>query len=62
MSVSGEGANPGVVDLRRLAKDVGLDRGKSELILERVVENCRRLVPRGVSRVDAVTAAKGSFQ
>ena len=41
LSVSGEGANPGVEDLRRLAKEVGLDRGESEPILERVVESCR---------------------
>ena len=43
LSVSGEGANPGVDDLRRLAKDVGLDRDESELILERVIETCRSL-------------------
>ena len=41
LSVSGEGANPGVDDLRRLAKDVGLDRDESEPILERVIETCR---------------------
>ncbi len=43
LSVSGEGANPGVDDLRRLAKDVGLERSESEPILESVVETCRRL-------------------
>ena len=43
LSVSGEGANPGVGDLRRLAKDVGLDRDESEPILDRVIEACRSL-------------------
>ena len=52
LSVSGEGANPGVDDLRRLAKDVGLDRDESEPILERVIEACRNLVPHGVSGQD----------
>ena len=41
LSVSGEGANPGVDDLRRLAKDVGLDRNESEPILDCVIESCR---------------------
>ena len=49
LSVSGEGANPGVNDLRRLAKDVGLDRDESEPILDRVIEACRNLVLHGVS-------------
>ena len=44
LSVAGEGANPSVNDLRRLAKDVGLDRGESEPILERVIETCRSLI------------------
>ena len=44
LSVAGEGANPGVDDLRRLAKDVGLSSGESEPILEPVVESCRNLV------------------
>ena len=49
LSVAGEGANPGVDDLRRLAKDVGLEKSESEPILERVVESCRSLVKgRGV--------------
>ena len=43
LSVAGEGANPGVDDLRRLAKDVGLEKGESEPILDRVVESCRSL-------------------
>ena len=43
LSVSGEGANPGADDLRRLAKDVGLDRDESEPILDRVIESCRAL-------------------
>ena len=43
LSVAGEGANPGVDDLRRLAKDVGLEKGESEPILGRVVESCREL-------------------
>ena len=43
LSVSGEGANPGVDDLRRLAKDVGLDRDESEPILDCVIESCRAL-------------------
>ena len=43
LSVAGEGANPGVDDLRRLAKDVGLEKDESEPILERVVESCREL-------------------
>jgi anti-sigma regulatory factor (Ser/Thr protein kinase) len=50
LSVSGEGANSGVDDLRRLAKDVGLDRDESEPILESVIESCRNLVLHGVSR------------
>ena len=49
LSVSGEGANPGVDDLRRLAKDVGLDRDESEPILESVIEACRNFVQHGVS-------------
>ena len=52
LSVSGEGANPGVDDLRRLAKGVGLDKDESEPILERVIEACRDLVPHGVSIQD----------
>jgi serine/threonine-protein kinase HipA len=52
LSVSGEGVNPGVDDLSRLAKDVGLDRDESEPILERVIEACRNLVLHGVSRQD----------
>ncbi len=52
LSVSGEGANPGVDDLRRLAKDVGLEKSESELIIERVVEACRNLVLHGVSGQD----------
>jgi serine/threonine-protein kinase HipA len=47
LSVSGEGANPGVDDLRRLAKDVGLEKSESEPIIERVVETCRSLVVGG---------------
>ena len=43
LSVAGEGANPGVDDLRRLASDIGLDRSESEPILDRVVESCRGL-------------------
>ena len=43
LSVAGEGANPGVDDLRRLAKDVGLEKGESEPILDRVVGSCREL-------------------
>ena len=50
LSVSGEGVNPDVDDLRRLAKDVGLDRSESEPILERVVEACRSILPRRVSK------------
>jgi hypothetical protein len=41
--VAGEGAIPGVDDLRRLAKDVGLEKKESEPILDRVVESCREL-------------------
>ena len=41
------GANPGVDDLHRLAKDVGLEKCDSEPILERVVESCRSLVKGG---------------
>jgi serine/threonine-protein kinase HipA len=41
LSVAGEGANPGVEDLRRLAKEVGLGTDESEPVLERVVESCR---------------------
>ena len=44
LSVAGEGANPGMGDLRRLAKDVGLETSESEPILDRVVESCRRLM------------------
>ena len=44
LSVSGEGANPGVDDLRRLAKDVGLESDESEPILDCVIEACRNLV------------------
>ena len=44
LSVAGEGANPGMNDLRRLAVDVGLGKGESESILERVMESCRNLV------------------
>ena len=47
LSVSGEGANPGADDLRRLAKDVGLETHESEAILERVVESCRSLFAGG---------------
>ena len=47
LSVAGEGANPGVDDLRRLAKDVGLETHESETILERVVESCRSLFAEG---------------
>ena len=43
LSVSGEGANPGVDDLRRLAKDVGLESRESEPVIDRVVESCRSL-------------------
>lgn len=43
LSVAGEGANPGVEDLRRLAREVGLGDGESEPILECVVESCRSL-------------------
>ena len=43
LSVSGEGANPGVKDLRRLAVDVGLDARESEPVIDRVVEACRQL-------------------
>ena len=43
LSVAGEGANPGVDDLRRLAKDVGLEKGESEPIIDCVVESCRNL-------------------
>ena len=52
LSVSGEGANPGVDDLRRLAKDVGLESDESEPILDCVIEACRNLVLHGVSRHD----------
>ena len=41
LSVAGEGANPGVDDLRRLASNIGLDRSESEPILDRVIESCR---------------------
>ena len=41
LSVAGEGANPGVDDLRRLAREIGLDRSESEPILDRVIESCR---------------------
>ena len=44
LSVAGEGANPGMGDLRRLPKDVGLETSESEPILDRVVESCRRLM------------------
>ena len=44
LSVSGEGANPGVDDLRRLASDIGLGRSESEPILDRVIESCRRIL------------------
>ena len=54
LSVSGEGANPGVDDLRRLAKDVGLDRDESEPILDCVIEACRNLVLHGVSGQDRI--------
>ena len=47
LSVAGEGANPGVDDLRRLAKDVGLEKCESEPILDCVVEACRNLVKGG---------------
>ena len=43
LSVAGEGANPGIDDLRRLAKVVGLDGGESEPIIDRVIEACRSL-------------------
>jgi len=43
LSVAGEGANPGEEDLRRLAKTVGLERGESESVLDRVREACRGL-------------------
>ena len=43
LSVAGEGANPGVDDLRRLARDVGLEKSESEPILDNVVESCRGL-------------------
>ncbi|MCR5413692.1 MAG: HipA domain-containing protein [Kiritimatiellae bacterium] len=43
LSVAGEGANPGEEDLRRLAKAVGLDKGESESVLDRVREACRSL-------------------
>ena len=43
LSVSGEGVNPGVDDLRRLAKDVGLESHESEPVIDRVVESCRSL-------------------
>ena len=43
LSVAGEGANPGVKDLRRLAVDVGLDARESEPVIERVDEACRSL-------------------
>ena len=46
LSVAGEGVNPGVDDLRRLAKDVGLEKSESELIIDRVVESCRSLANR----------------
>ena len=49
LSVAGEGANPGVDDLRRLAKDVGLESDESEPILECVIEACRNFVLHGVS-------------
>lgn len=32
--------NPGVDDLRRLAKDVGLESRESEPVIDRVVESC----------------------
>ena len=35
--------NPGVDDLRRLAKDVGLESHESEPVIDRVVESCRSL-------------------
>ncbi len=44
LSVAGEGANPGVDDLRRLARDVGIGKGESEPIIDCVVEACRSLV------------------
>ena len=47
LSVAGEGANPGVDDLRRLAKGVGLEAHESEPIIEHVVESCRNLVAGG---------------
>ena len=43
LSVAGEGANPGIKDLRRLAVDVGLDARASEPVIDRVVEACRPL-------------------
>ena len=43
LSVAGEGANPGVKDLRRLAVDAGLDSRESEPVIDRVVEACRPL-------------------
>ena len=43
LSVAGEGKDPGVEDLRRLARDVGLGPGESEPILDRVIESCCRL-------------------
>ena len=46
LSVAGEGENPSVADLRRLARDVGLDPGESEPVLEQVVESCRGRLPR----------------
>ena len=35
--------NPGVDDLRRLARDVGLESRESEPVIDRVVESCRSL-------------------
>lgn len=43
LSVAGEGANPVIADLRRLAVQAGLEYGESEQIIERVVESCRNL-------------------
>ena len=43
LSVSGEGANPGEDDLRRLAKDVGLSRTESDAVIDRVERAARRL-------------------
>ena len=41
LSVSGEGANPGIADLRRLAREAGLGIGESEPVIEQVVKSCR---------------------